>query len=153
MERVTDICLKDAKKRFDEVRPIRVVFSKRGGHSYGQTKAYWEILKAQASGGTTYLNKREIQHETLRFNLVDYIPHEQVAGLQLADIVASAFYRAVDANGPKWNVEHAKALKPVMAKERNVVADFGLVLQPTKAEDLTITEDQKIIFKYYGYVF
>lgn len=153
MERVTDICMRSSQKRFNgEVRPIRVIFSQRGGHSYGQTKAYWEILKAQASGGSTYLNKREIRHQTLRFGLVEYVPHAQVAGLQLADVVASAFFQAVDANGPRWDTSFAEALAPIMAKERGVVADFGLVMQPTRTDEITLTDKQRYIFQHYGYI-
>lgn len=152
MERVTDICLRSSQKRFDgEVRPIRVVFSQRGGHSYGQTKAYWEILKAQASGGSTFLDKRVIRHQTLRFGLVEYVPHTQVAGLQLADVIASAFYQAVDANSSRWTTSYAIALAPIMARERGVVADFGLVMQPTRSDEITLTEDQRRIFRHYGY--
>ncbi len=151
MERATEMCLKDSLRKFSEPRYLRVVFSQRGGHSYGQTKAYWEILKAQAAGGSTYLNKREIRHQVLRYRLVDYVPHEQNAGLQLADIVASAFFQAVDVNGPNWEPRHAKILEPIMAKERNVVADFGLALQPTNPRDLFLSDEQKHIFLHYGY--
>ncbi len=151
MERATEMCLKDSLKHFRQPRPLRVVFSQRGGHSYGQTKAYWEILKRQAAGGTTLLNKREVRHQVLRFNLVDYVPHEQNAGLQLADIVASAFFQSVETSGRRFEVRHAKLLEPIMAKERNVVADFGLALQPTNPRDLQLTDDQKLIFRHYGY--
>lgn len=151
MERATEMCLKDSLKHYQKPRYLRVVFSQRGGHSYGQTKAYWEILKNQATGGTTLLNKREIRHQVLRFNLVDYVPHLQNAGLQLADIVASAFFQSVETSGRKWETRHAKVLAPILAKERNVVADFGLALQPTNPNDLSLSEDQKEIFRHYGY--
>ncbi|WP_338469231.1 DUF3800 domain-containing protein [Roseobacter fucihabitans] len=151
MERATEMCLKDSLKHYKEPRPLKVVFSARGGHSYGQTKAYWEILKRQAAGGTTVLNKREIRHQVLRFNLIDYLPHQQNAGLQIADIIASAFYQSVETSTLKWEPRHAKMLQPIMAKERNVVADFGLALQPTNPRDINLTEDQKAIFRYYGY--
>lgn len=151
MERATEMCLKDSIKHFGKARSLRVVFSQRGGHSYPQTKAYWEILKNQAAGGTTLLNKREIRHQVLRFNLVDYVPHEQNAGLQLADIVASAFYQSVETSARRWTTKHAKLLEPILAKERNVVADFGLALQPTNPNDLRLSKDQKEIFKHFGY--
>ena len=151
MERATELCLKDSLKHYEEPRPLRVVFSQRGGHSYGQTKAYWEILKRQAAGRTTLLNKREVRHQVLRFNLVDYVPHEQNAGLQLADIVASAFFQSVETSGRNFDTRHAKQLGPIMAKERNVVADFGLALQPTNPRDLKLSVGQKEIFRHYGY--
>lgn len=153
MERVTDFCLRDSTKRFEEPRFVKVVFSARGGHSYGQTKAYWEILKAHAAGGSTFLNKREIAHQVLRYGLVEYVPHYSVAGLQLADVVASSIYQAADALGPKWALEPAMALEARMAREAGVIADYGIVLQPSPPWKAELTADQKQIFKFYGYRF
>lgn len=112
IERVTDFCLRDSIKKYNAPRYLRVLFSQRGGHEYGQTKAYWEHLKAQASSETTYLRRREIKHQVLHFNLVDYVPHTSVAGLQLADVVASAFYQAIDVLDVKNDPEPAKLLLP-----------------------------------------
>jgi hypothetical protein len=153
VERVTDLCFRDSQKKYGVPRSLRVVFSQRGGHSYGQTKAYWQILKNQSVGGTTFLDRRTSHPEVLKFGLVDYVPHVQNAGLQLADIVASSFYQAADALGPNWNPEPARLLRPRMAKERGVIADFGVVLQPTPPWKAELTEDQKLIFSEYGYSF
>lgn len=152
MERVTDLCLRDSMKRYGEARNLRVLFSQRGGHSYGQTKAYWEVLRLQGAARTTYLNKRLMRFEVLRYALVDYVPHTQNAGLQMADIVASAFYQACDTNHGLQNVEPATLLRPKMAREAGVIADFGLVLQPApwKAQ---LTYDQQQVFEFYGYTF
>lgn len=152
MERATDLVFRSSNKFFGEPRVLKVVFSQRGGHSYGQTKAYWEVLKAQASGGSTFLNKREIKHQVLRFSLVDYVPHYQNAGLQLADIVASAFYQAVDTSSPTFDVAGAKALLPIIALENGKASDYGVTLQPStwKAQ---LTPQQQEIFQFYGYSF
>ncbi|MDF2235401.1 DUF3800 domain-containing protein [Albimonas sp. CAU 1670] len=158
MERVTDFCAWHSGEYRGNLPYIRVIFSKRGGHSYQQTKAYWEILKAQASGNSTYLQKWQIRHETLRFGLVEYVSHDRVAGLQLADIVASAFYQAADARSKKWDIEPAKALRPRIALEPRtirpgqVAADYGVVLQPTSKRELgVLTAEQRKIFQFYGY--
>lgn len=153
MERVTDYCLKRSKQDSRVVQELKVIFSARGGHSYAQTKAYWEILKTQAAGSSTFLNKREIAYEVLRFDLVEYVPHAQVAGLQLADIVASSFYQAVDALGPNWAIEPAQNLEPRMARDGAIIADYGLVLQPTPPWRARLTAEQKRIFTYYGFDF
>lgn len=137
IERVTDLCFRDSQKRYGEARNLRVVFSLRGGHSYGQTKAYWEILKAQSIGGTTFLDRRTIRPEVLKFRLVDYVPHTQNAGLQLADIVASAFYQAADALGPNWNPDPARLLRPRMAKERALLPTMALSCSRPRRPELT----------------
>lgn len=49
-------------------------------HEYGQTKAYIQQLRAQATAGATYLNKRVIRPDLLRFNLIDYLPHYMESG-------------------------------------------------------------------------
>lgn len=153
IERVTDLCFRDCHKRYGQTRYLRVVFSQRGGHEYGQTKAYWEHLKAQSASGSTYLDKWVIRHELLRFNLVDYVPHTQVAGLQLADTVASAFYQACDVLDVKNDPRPAKLLMPKMARSSGVVSDYGVVLQPTPPRKGKLTNQQKTIFKHYGYQF
>jgi hypothetical protein len=91
----------------------------------------------------------------MNWKLVDYYPHKQRAGLQLSDVVASSFYAAVDHldTGP-CNARFAKALKPRMAFHRSFgYADYGVVLQPTPDWRVDITEDQREIFRYYGYQF
>jgi hypothetical protein len=94
-----------------------------------------------------------MRFEVLRYSLVEYVPHTQNAGLQLADIVASAFFQACDTLDSPQNVEPAKLLLPRMARERGVIADYGVVLQPTPPKKARLTADQQIIFKHYGYTF
>ena len=153
MERVTDLCLRDSVKRYGAARNLKVIFSQRGGHYYGQTKAYWELLKRQSAGGTTHLQKWEVKHEVLRYSLVDYVPHVNVAGLQLADAVASAFYQAVDVLDVQHDTSSAQALKSKMGRRAGVIADYGVVLQPTPPWKAKLTEEQKQIFSFYGFEF
>ncbi len=153
MERATELCLIDSRKRYKAARNLRVIFSERGGHSYGQTKAYWEVLKRQSMAGTTYLPKRTVRHEVLRYQLVEYLPHNQNAGLQLADVVASAFFQACDVLENRWDPEPAKLLTPKMYHEAGVYADSGVVLQPTPPWRAELTPQQQEIFKHFGYSF
>lgn len=153
MERVTEFCYQDCQKAHGKPKKIKVLFSKRGGHSYGQTKAYWEILKAQAAGNSTYLKRRQIRHQMLAFQLVDYVPHYLNPGLQLADIVASATYQAVETTGKNWDIEPVKKLTDRFPKEGGCAADFGFVLQPTPPDKANLNDDQKMIFEHFGYTF
>jgi hypothetical protein len=74
-----------------------IIYSERGGHSYGQTIAYQELLKKnQAKGGTLVLTKRRIMWEVLDWRLAEPAAHKSSAGAQLADVVASSFYQAMD---------------------------------------------------------
>lgn len=153
MERSTNYCADNSFKKLGKLTKMKVVFSARGGHSYGQTKAYWELLRFQKMTGRTYLNWRTMNHDVLSFDLVDYVPHYMHAGLQLADIAASAFYQAVETSSTRWSLEPAKALEPRMARREGKVADVGLVLQPHDIDKIGLSGDQRSIFEYYGYKF
>ena len=150
LERVTNYCLKNSIRKLGRPGKVKVLFSVRGGHSYGQTKAYWEWLRAS---GRPFLDKHQIKFEVLSFGLVDYEPHYMHAGLQLADIVASAFYQAVETNSAKWSTEPAKALGKAMASSDGTITDTGLVIQPHRIDDIGLSMDQKQIFIHYGYQF
>ncbi|SEN77279.1 Protein of unknown function [Gemmobacter aquatilis] len=150
MERATNYCLENSVKKLGRPAKMKVLFSARGGHSYGQTKAYWEWLRAK---GRPFLDLYEIRFEVLSFGLVDYVPHYMHAGLQLADIAASSMYQAVEARSTRWSTACAEALSPVMARSGGSVVDTGLVLQPHKIDAIGLSGEQKMIFQHYGYRF
>jgi hypothetical protein len=149
LERVTEFCAQDCKNKPSYENKIKILFSKRGGHSYGQTKAYLEWLKLQSN---PVLNKRKIDFRFLSFRLVDYVPHYCDAGLQCSDIVASAFFRALNSESKNRGIEAATKLAPILAKdELGLVKDFGLVLQPTNPKTLSLTAEQAEVFLHYGF--
>jgi hypothetical protein len=124
---VTHFCYQHAKSENADGRFLKIVYSERGGHSYGQTVAYQELLKNQAKGGTLVLAKRRIFWEVLDWRLAEPASHRSSAGAQLADVVASAFYQAADTLPPtKWNNEFAKLLKPIVANDDGFYFNYGL---------------------------
>lgn len=154
LERVTAFC--DARTQLDygKRRPVKIEFSERGGHRYSQTSAYHYYLRQQQQGGTVYLTKRQPVTDMLDRDLMDAFPHGERAGLQLADLVGSAFYQAIDTGGQtKWNLEPAKALAPIMAKENRSSKDFGVALFPSRWWEADLTREQQEILRYYGYEF
>lgn len=152
IERITDYCERRCLRNGEESRKVKFVFSKRGGHRYSQTQAYHWVIKAQARNEHMVLKKRMPKWRTMDERLVSAQLHEDVAGLQLADIAASAFYTAVDNldTGP-CDPTHAKALAPRMARENGSARDYGVCLQPTPASAAKLSEDQREIFCFYGY--
>lgn len=155
LERATEFVVEDpsykAQKGF-----LKVVFSHRGGHRFGQMKAYIEQLKAQAIGKTTWLKRREIRPEVLRFQHIVSVPHYQLAGLQFADVVASAFYQGLDCTTSRWSIEPAVALSPLVAREkvhnRKLIPDFGVTLLPQPSRFI-LPVAQRPLFEAYGYMF
>ncbi|WP_414815682.1 DUF3800 domain-containing protein [Rhizobium sp. IY2] len=155
IERVTDFCLRFAEDEGLQRRHVKFVFSQTGGHSYSQTAAYHDLIKRQARGKTIYLNKWSPRWEVMSFHLVENYPHYQRAGLQLADVAASAFYQAVDNldTGP-CRCDYAEALSPRVAHDAgHDKRDYGLVLQPTRYWEANLSADQERIFRFYGYKF
>ncbi len=154
MERVTAFCSERTARDYGERRPIKIEFSRCGGHRYSQTKAYHSYLSFQQEGDKVYLQKRQPVRDMLSTDLMFDFPHQQRAGLQLADIVASAFYQAVDASGPgEWSIAGASALAPIMARENGKQRDFGVALFPTPDWKADLTENQKEIFRVFDYDF
>ena len=154
LERVTSYCAERSTKDYGEPRKLKIEFSRRGGHRYSQTRAYSLYLRHQQQAGSVYLEKRVPVQEVLETDLMEDHPHKTRAGLQLADIVASSFYQAADCLGPgQWDLEPAKALHRIMARENGKVANFGVALQPTPAWKAELTADQQAIFEHYGYDF
>ncbi len=155
LERVTAFC--DRRRLIDyagAATKIKVIFSRRGGHRYSQTKAYTRYLRHQEQAGSMVLNKRQIITDLLHTDIMEHHPHWARPGLQLADTVASAFYAAANTIGPGvWDTEPAMALSRIMAKERKSVTDFGVALQPTPPAKAQLTPEQRQIFEHYGYNF
>lgn len=93
--------------------------------------------------------------EVMSWSLVENYPHFKRAGLQMADVAASAFYQAADNldTGPCC-CAYAKALRPRVAMDQDrSTKDYGLVLQPTPDWKAELTTEQQEIFRYYGYDF
>ncbi|WP_040677576.1 DUF3800 domain-containing protein [Rhizobium mesoamericanum] len=155
VERITDFCLRYSHRKNLGRRHVKFVFSQTGGHSYSQTAAYHELLRYQSRGKKIMLDRWAPKWEVMHWSLVEHYPHFKRAGLQLADVVASAFYHAVDNldTGP-CNISYARALHPRVAfTSAGEWRDYGVVLQPTPDWSADITEDQKEIFRFYGYDF
>jgi len=155
IERVTDYCFRYAVDEGLERRHVKFVFSQTGGHSYSQTAAYHDLLRRQSFGKSIFLNKWAPRPEVMSWHLVENFPHYQRAGLQLADVVASSFYQAIDNldTGPCC-CDYAEALNPRVAWDAdNNKRDYGLVLQPTPDWKAALSSDQEQIFRFYGYDF
>jgi hypothetical protein len=153
LERITDCCLRHSKRTYGEPRHVKIIFSKRGGHSYAHTFVYNEILKNQARAKTTFLQKREVRWEVMDLRLQEAVQHTSNAGLQLADIVASSFFQAVDILPPTtWNPKNAELLRDRVALEAGFFHDYGVIFQPyPRITESKLLPRQKDIFEFYGF--
>ena len=156
LERVTIFCERRRGDDFPGIGncKIKIEFSRRGGHRYSQTNAYTLYLRHQEKAGSLFLKKRQMITDLLSTEIMEHHPHWSRPGLQLADIVASAFYSAANTIGPgSWDIQPAQALSRVMATENGKIKDFGVSLQPTPPRTANLTNQQQQIFEYFGYKF
>lgn len=152
LERVTEWCVRWSERETGAPRPLKLVFSQRGGHSYRHVRTYLELLSIQALRGNVYQDAKVPDFRVLNPLNMEVIGHNKNAGCQIADVVASSFYQAVNAGAPKWNTSYAEALKPRIASRgqweyRNV----GVTLLPWRNWTLRLTEAQKSVFRFYGH--
>ncbi len=151
LERVTEWVERRSINDYGEPRKIKLVFSKRGGHSYRHVETYTKLLEIQQRNGRLYQSFRSPKFSVLDPSLIYVVQHDQDAGLQMADIVASSFYQAAHARALNWDVGPAKALKPRVASINDRYADKGLQLLPWRSWKTPLTDKQKQIFRFYGY--
>jgi len=151
LERVTSWCSRRAKLDALPGPGARIVFSERGGQDYQHLKAYLELLEAQATSGYGVKLAREIVPGVIMPELIEVRRHADLAGLQLADIVASAFFQAVNIRSDD-DLEPAFALQPRVAKSvrARTAAEFGLLRLPFKQHG-EIPECSRPLFEKYGY--
>lgn len=134
------------------VGPARIVFSERGGHDYAELRDYLKKLEAQTLTGKLVLKAKGIAPGIIHNDLCEVRPHSGIAGLQLADVAASAFFQAAASVGSRHSLVPATTLKPRVATigKNSSAADFGLLLLPFRHQGV-IPETDREIFRTYGY--
>lgn len=154
LERVTEWCYRKCLAENVPVTPARIMFSERGGHDYGELRAYLSKLEAQTLTKTLVLKRRGLAPGIIFSERCEVRPHADIAGLQLADIAASAFFQAACSVGNKHCLQPAQNLKRVVARcaRTKQIADFGLLRLPF-AHQGTIPAEDRPIFEHFGYRF
>lgn len=156
LERVTGWCGRRSLLACGEVEPIKLIFSSKGDHNYPALFKYLRKLDHQARTDTAVLNARNVVPGTIRPDLCQVRAHDEVAGLQLADVVASAFFQAANSALPTFDLAPAKLLKPRLAREgtNKSPGNFGVSLLPLPSHGrLLIPEADRAIFRHYGFKF
>jgi hypothetical protein len=100
LERVTKFC--EGVVPFDErgKQKLRIVFSRRTDLKYQDFEDYLWKLRWQSYFGELVLDAGDISWVVVDFDEIRVLDHAARAGLQLADIVAGAFFQAVERNRP-----------------------------------------------------
>lgn len=149
LERVTRFVLHRSMLDYGEPRYLRVEYSARGGLRYDQMHAYYEWMRMKRQ--KPFLPWGKIHFEVMHMNLLRVYPHQDREGLQLADVVAAAFFKACDKHDTgACDPQYAKRLHGRMAREGGKISGFGVKLLPNFVR-AKLDTDQAEIFQYYGY--
>ncbi|MDR3529022.1 MAG: DUF3800 domain-containing protein [Rhodopila sp.] len=152
LEKVTKYCRKDGLTRYRNgpQRKLRVEFSSRGGMFYPHTRDYLAKLWIQSQERKLVVSRDDLAWDVVDIQQIHHFSHRQRAGLQMADIVTSAFYRGLgQANGRAGDVRFSSILKPRVAEGPEGVFGFGVKLQPDHW-DRTLMDNQREIFELFG---
>jgi len=152
LERVTKFVHDKSVTDHGEPRKLRIEYSARGGLKYSQMHAYYEWMKLKK---VPFLPWGNLKWEVMDQNLLKVYPHLDRAGLQIADVVASAFFKACDKHDTGGcDNAFAKLLKPRMGrdpdKRNGQISGYGVKLMPS-LKGANLDADQAAIFKFYGY--
>lgn len=152
LERVTQWCGNRNNIEGTRGGKVKFVFSERGGMSYSQFAAYLHWLRLQSAGDSLYLRQGDLDWSVVSTDLIEAYNHERKAGLQLADVVASAFYQAVSLRPDgTTRPQYAELLRPRMALRDGTHAGFGVKMMPTDIWKYGVADVQTRIFLDYGY--
>ncbi|WP_084250538.1 DUF3800 domain-containing protein [Sphingomonas mali] len=152
LERVTEWAVGQSMSDYGERRPIELVFSQRGGHNYAKLRWYlFTKLQWQEDAGELYLG-RPVSRGMLLDSRCTVTSTNQRAGLQLADVLASAFWQGANSGMPNYSTAPALALRRIIARPHNGAekANFGLTLLPMP-EQGQIPETDRPLFRAFGY--
>jgi hypothetical protein len=133
LERVSWFCRDVHRAKAQGDGTARIVFSNRSSMSYDELRNYIGIL----------LNKRppfgdvRIDPTVVRPQQIEARTHEQMAGLQIADAVASSFFFGVQSH-PFGFTEprYALALSPVLYRHKQCCHAYGLKFWPRECDAL-----------------
>ena len=150
LERVTDFCASINLRDGTPDKKIQIEFSRRKDIRRNHFMDYFTRIWSQ--GNEVVLGKRTINWEVFDFGNVNFLDHDSRAGLQLADIVASAFYQSVNMH-PHGSccADYASALKPIVCRKNGRYLEEGFSVQPYSLEQVRLTNEQKKIFHVYGF--
>lgn len=156
LERVTHYVAHHAQRNRIESPVLRIVMASRRGHHFGRFKAYIQQKINQATAGTTWLDTRDIDPSVLRYSLIDRAPASQLAGLQLADVLVSAFFQSIEQASPHHADKVARALRPLMAERRTAKARIrrdgeGVTFFPPLQAVHLLTPAQAAFFEHFGH--
>ncbi len=158
LERMTDYVARHSLKKTGSIGKIKLEYSERGGLRYPQMQAYYDFINIKSAGGSRplHLPWGHVDFRTLDPKLMRVYSHRERPGLKLPDILASAFFKAVDdRHSAAVDTTCAKILAPSLAMEPDskMISGYGLKLIPNwrTLDRFNVPEAKREIFRHCGY--
>lgn len=132
LEHVTEYCASRSQRDYGEQRIVRVEFSDRGGVNIDDIRAYYKYIGDQSCRGMLFNNKFDLDWSVIDPAGMYIYPNKDRAGLQLADISASAFFTGLELSKEgTTKPQFAKLLLPRLCRDRkNRIYGFGVKVMP-----------------------
>lgn len=123
LERVSWLC-RDMKRQADDTCVADMVFSNRAAMSYDDLRSYLGKLMGVGGNGAQGIN---IHWEAIDIANLRVLNHDQSAGLQIADAVASGAYYALNRN-PYGEIEerYLSLTRRVLYRNRGRLKGYGM---------------------------
>jgi hypothetical protein len=155
LERVTHFVREKSIEQHRGIKKVRLEFSSRGGLSQAALNTYFEWLKLKSVGGDTFLPLGDLAWETMHRDLLHIYPHKKRSGLQMADTVASAFFKACDCcDTGACDPTYARLLSDRMCRVpdgwEGQISGYSVKLMPG-FKKANLLPEQAEIFRHFGY--
>lgn len=127
LERVSWLC-RDHRKHGEGDGFCEVIFSNRSNMSYEEIREYLRKLRHQADDDP---QRVQIDHTMIDPERIRSVEHAKLAGLQVADAVASGFFAALKVNRyGETEVGYLPHLKKSIYRHKETALGYGLKLWP-----------------------
>lgn len=143
IERISWLC-RDLRRQVQEGDGrVKIVFSRRGGLSYEDFRAY--LVKLKESKDTSI----QINWSVIDIDGIEAQDHSKKAGLQIADIIASSITAGVEQDFyGNCEPRYAQTLKPILYHRRENYLSYGLKFYPGP-ERLRLNNQQQMLLSIF----
>lgn len=152
LERATEWCEQRSMIDHGTRLPVQITIASRGGFYLDSFKRYLiEKDRANWQRGRGTL-PGHLAWRVVDTGLIREAPAADVAGLQLADVVAGAFSRAIDESRfGACDRRYVENLMPRVGRRRRQIASFGVTGLPWDLSRAPLSSEQQKLFRNCGY--
>jgi hypothetical protein len=154
LERATQWCHARTLRDYRELRPVEITIAQRGGFYLDRFKTYLDEKDRRNWLTKTGILPGYLAWPVVNMDLIRTAPADNTAGLQLADVVAGSFSRAIDQHRfgtcDRRFVENLAWRLARKGRERRI-AKWGTTGLPWELWKANLTNEQEQLFRMFGY--